>query len=185
MYWRRRAVALAVALTVTVLLSWGVTALFGSPSMPKVAGQLPAPAPGAPAAASAVPPECPDAATHLVADVGRPVFKVGERISFSVVVTNTGPRPCVRDLNRLQRETDVLGPGGLHVWSSNDCTIESTDEKPLLQPGQSVRDDLIWPGQTSTPDCGTTHNQIPPGDYVAVAKLAKIASGPVAFKVVP
>lgn len=187
-YWRRRAVALAVALTVTVLLGWILILLFGGNTEPQAAGRLAAPAAPSPAPqkpAAAEPPECPDTATRVAAEVGRPSFKSGEKITLGAVVTNTGKTPCVRDLNRVHREIEVLGSEGKHVWGSNDCVIESTNEKALLQPGQSVRNDIVWPGLTSTPGCGPIREQLPPGDYTAVAKLAEIASEPVPFKVVP
>ncbi|MFC7341147.1 hypothetical protein [Saccharopolyspora griseoalba] len=189
-YWRRRAIALALALTVTVLLGWCLALLFGG-AEPEATERLAAPATASKPAekppaeqAAAPPPECPDDAIRVAAEVGRPSFKTGEKISLGLVVTNTGQRPCVRDLNRVQREIEVLGPDGKHVWGSNDCVIESTNEKPLLRPGQPVRNDVVWPGLTSTPDCGPIRERIAPGDYTAVAKLGEITSDPAPFKVV-
>lgn len=183
--------ALAVALTVALLIGWSLTLLFGGESDPEAAERLPAQA--APAAEkqpaadkpAAQPEACPDSALRVVAEAGRPEFKAGEKISLSMVVTNTGPAPCVRDLNRVHREIEVLGADDRHVWSSSDCFVESTNEKPVLEPGQSARNDIVWSGLTSTPDCGPDRKRVQPGEYKAVAKLAEITSEPVPFKVVP
>jgi hypothetical protein len=185
-YWRRRAIALALALTITVVLGWSLALLFGGGSEPEAA-QATTSKPEKPTAEKATatePPECPNDAIRVAAEAGRPTFGAGEKISLGIVVTNTGEQPCVRDLDRVQREIEVLDPDGKHVWGSNDCIIESTNEKPLLRPGQPVRNDLVWPGLTSTPACGPIRERIPPGDYTAVAKLGEITSEPTAFKVV-
>lgn len=179
--------ALAVALTVALLLGWSMVLLLGGERDPEASEQLPPQA--APAAekepANAEPKACPDSALRVVAEAGRPTFKAGEKISLSMVVTNTGPVPCVRDLNRVHREIEVLGVEDQHIWSSSDCFVESTNEKPVLGPGQSARNDVVWSGVTSTPDCGPDRKRVQPGEYKAVAKLAEITSEPVPFKVEP
>ncbi|MEB3369375.1 hypothetical protein R4I43_18345 [Saccharopolyspora sp. S2-29] len=175
-----------MSLLVVALLGWGVIALVagsGEPeSAPRAAGT-----PGQPVAVAAdsTPQACPDEAMRVAAETGQPAFRVGERIALAVVVTNTSPRPCLRDLNRMLREIEVTTPAGRHVWSSNDCYAESTNEQPVLEPGKPVRNDVLWAGLTSAPGCAARQDRVPPGDYVAVARLTSLTSAPVPFRVVP
>ncbi|WP_190819216.1 hypothetical protein [Saccharopolyspora pogona] len=180
-YWRRRAVAIGAAVLAAVLIGWGAIALIGGASEPQAA-QAPPPGPPVAVAADAPPPPCADESMRVVAEVARPEFKVGERIGMSIVVTNAGDRACVRDVNRMLRELTVSTPGGKHVWSSNDCYSESTNEQPLLQPGQSARNDVQWSGQMSTADCRDETGRAPAGDYQVVARVAALNSSPTPFR---
>lgn len=186
-YWRRRAVAITVALLAVALLGWGVIALVAGPGEPEVAQKQGAGTPGQPVAVAAdsTPQACPDEAMRVAAETGQPAFRVGERVALAVVVTNTSPRPCLRDLNRMLREIEVTTPAGRHVWSSNDCYAESTNEQPVLEPGKPVRNDVLWAGLTSAPGCAARQDRVPPGDYLAVARLTSLTSAPVPFRVVP
>ncbi|GAA0510702.1 hypothetical protein GCM10011581_00710 [Saccharopolyspora subtropica] len=178
-YWRRRAVAMGAVLLAAVLLGWGVMALV-SGSRPDV---VPGPPPGPPVAvAETGPPPCADEAMRVTAEVARPEFRVGDRVGLSIVVTNAGNRPCVRDTNRMLRELIISTPGGKHVWSSNDCYIETTNEQPLLQPGQSVRNEVWWAGETSAPDCEGDRTRAQAGEYQVVARLGELNSTPTTFR---
>ncbi|MDI2030734.1 hypothetical protein QFW96_19020 [Saccharopolyspora sp. TS4A08] len=183
-YWRRRAVAVSAALLAVGLVGWGVIALIAGPGQPEPVPQ----AAGAPLAIAAdtAPQACPDEVVRVAAEVGQPAFRAGERIGLAATVTNTGPQRCGRDLNRMLREIEVTTPAGRHVWSSNDCYAESTNEQPVLEPGKPVRNDVLWSGLTSVPGCAVEGQKpVPPGDYQVVARLTSITSAPVPFKVVP
>jgi hypothetical protein len=177
-YWRRRAVAIGAVAIAAVLLGWGAFALVGG-GQPQA---VPAPPPGPPVAvaADAAPPQCADQALRVAAEVSRPEFRVGERVGLSIVVTNAGDRACLRDTNRMLRELAIATSAGKHVWSSNDCYSESTNEQPLLQPGQSVRNDVMWSGRTSAPKCDG--EPAPAGDYQVVARIASLSSIPTPFR---
>lgn len=179
--------AISAALLVVALLGWGVVALATGHGQPATAQQQAAGPPGQPVAVAAdsTPQACPDEAMRVVVEAGQPAFRVGERIGLAVVVSTTSPRPCLRDLNRMLREVEVTTPAGRHVWSSNDCYAESTNERPVLEPGKPVRNDILWAGLTSAPGCAAGQDRVPPGDYLAVARLTSIASAPVPFRVVP
>lgn len=184
MYWRRRVLAIGAVVLAAVLLGWGAVAMVGGAAQPRGAPPPRPPGPPVAVAADAPPPQCADPAMRVVAEVARPEFRVGERIDLSIVVTNAGDRACVRDTNRMLRELTVSTPAGKHVWSSNDCYSESTNEQPLLQPGQSVRNDVQWSGQTSTPDCGADQGRVPAGEYQVVARVAALKSSPTSFRLV-
>ncbi|MGP4019515.1 hypothetical protein [Saccharopolyspora sp. 5N708] len=179
-YWRRRVVALGAVLLAMVLLGWGVVALASGVLKPHGA-QGPPPGPPVAVAADAAPTPCADQAMRVVAEVTHPEYRVGDRVGMSIVVTNAGDRACLRDTNRMLRELIVTTPGGKHVWSSNDCYSESTNERPLLQPGQSVRNDVMWSGQMSTPEC-SDQGRAPAGDYQVVARNAALNSAPTPFR---
>ncbi|GAB3679606.1 hypothetical protein [Saccharopolyspora tripterygii] len=185
-YWRRRAVAISGALLLVVLLGWGVVALIVGSGEPAATQQAAGP-PGPPVAVAAdnTPRPCPDEAMRVVAEAGQQQFRAGEPIGLAIEVTNTSPRPCLRDLNRMLREIEVTTPAGRHVWSSNDCYSESTNEQPVLEPGKPVRNDVLWPGLTSAPGCTAGQSRVPPGDYQAIARLTALASAPAPFSVVP
>ncbi|WP_093156517.1 hypothetical protein [Saccharopolyspora antimicrobica] len=181
-YWRRRVVAIAAVLLAVALVAWGAVVLAsGSTPQPQAAP----PAPPVAIAADEPPPQCPDEAVRVVAEVARPEFRAGDKVPMSIVITNAGDRPCVRDTNRMLRELTVTSQAGKHVWSSNDCYAESTNERPLLQPGQSVRNDVEWSGLTSTPDCGPEQTKATEGLYRLVARLASLNSAPVEFRLTP
>lgn len=183
-YWRRRAVALGSVVVAVALLAWGALALTGGERRPQAPPAAP-PGPPVAVAADAAPQDCPDQALRVAAEVARPSSRAGDRIGLSIVVTNAGDRPCVRDTGRTLRELTVSTAAGKHVWSSNDCYAESTNEKPLLQPGQSVRNDVTWFGRTSAPGCAEPPQPVPPGDYQVTARLADLASAPTPFRLTP
>ena len=176
-YWRRRAVALSAAALVLVLAGWAVVAAVGGHSPEAAMQALPPPPPPQPGA-------CADATTRIVAEPLKPEFRTGDRIGLRIVTINDGRDACYRDTNRDLRELVVTAPDGKHVWSSNDCYRETTNEAPLLQPGQSVHNDAYWSGLSSTPKCEPNQPEAVPGDYVLVAKLGDLASAPVPFKLI-
>ncbi|GAA2791048.1 hypothetical protein [Saccharopolyspora taberi] len=173
-YWRRRAVALSVAVLVLALAGWAVIASVGTEPPRAAVQMLPPPEPGA----------CADATTRVVAEPLKPEFRVGDRIGLRIVTINDGREPCYRDTSRDLRELVVTTPDGKHVWSSNDCYRETTNEAPLLQPGQSVHNDVHWVGLASTPECLPLQQIAPAGPYLLVAKLGDLKSAPVPFRLI-
>lgn len=181
MYWRRRALALGGAALAAVLLVWSVVAMVGGGDPPAVKQPRP---PLSIAAPPAEPPPCRDEATRVTAEPVRPVYAVGERVALRFVVANIGGRDCVRDTNRTLRELVVSAPNGERLWSSHDCDSESTNERPLLRPGQVTVNEVLWSAHTSLPGCPTRRQELPAGDYLAVAKLGPLTSAPAPFRLV-
>ena len=179
-YWRRRIVALGGLVLAVSFTAWTVTAslaaIGASPAVP-----LRAPAPVAPAP-NLEPVDCADQSIRVSAEPAKPVFRLGERVGLSMVVTNSGDRTCRRDINRLLRELIVSARDGQRVWSSNDCYTESTNELPVLQPGQTVRNEITWLATNSAPGCPLRRDLAPAGDYSVVARLGPLASQPVPFR---
>ncbi|MER2092445.1 hypothetical protein [Saccharopolyspora rectivirgula] len=182
-YWRRRAVAVGVAVLVVVLLVWGIWAASRKPQ--DSAGPPPPPPPLSAVAADLEPAPCPDSEIRVAAEPARPEFRAGEQVALSIVITNTGDRSCVRDTNRVLRELVITTPSGEHVWGSNDCYSETTNERPVLEPGQSVRNDVLWSGFGSVPGCAVPGPLVAPGEYHAVARLGEVVSPPAPFRILP
>lgn len=176
-YWRRRAIALGALVCVLAIGIWGVVALVGVSDSPPPAPPAPRPA-AAPAKPAPPPPPCPDESIRVTVELGQPAYRVGDDVKLISTITNTGEQECVRDIARPLRELVVLDRDGAPVWSSNDCFWESTNEKPVLEPGQPVHHETRWRGHTSTNDCLAPRKQLPPGDFNVVAKLGEIASAP-------
>jgi hypothetical protein len=183
-YWRRRAVALGVVTLAVLVAAWAVFAFATGES--KLPGERsPQPPPRAVAASAnppAEPPLCSDEAVRVTAEVAKPEFRVGERVGLRSVVTNVSDRACRRDLNRMVRELIVSKANGQRLWASNECYSESTNEMPVLQPGQAARNDIVWSGLMSTPDCPAQQDIAPVGDYHVVAKLGPLTSAPIPFR---
>lgn len=122
----------------------------------------------------------------LVVGVGKPAYRVGERPQLTMVLTNAGPEPCVKDVSRQFRELVVTGRGRTEhrVWSSIDCYPPPSREKPVLRPGQQLRFDLNWAGRTSAPGCPLDRSQVPAGEYQLIGKIGKLTSAPAPFRLI-
>lgn len=177
-YWRRRALAVGGVVLVVALAVWAAVALRGgeTPS-PHPEPQLKPVAPGPPPE----PPVCADNEIRVAAEAAKPEFRVGERAGLRIVVTNVSDRECLRETNGTLRELVVSTPEGNRVWSSRDCHSESTNERPLLRPGQSVRNEVEWTGYTSTPECPVQREAAPAGEYSVIATLGPLTSPPLSF----
>ncbi|MEU6128698.1 hypothetical protein ABZ805_05935 [Saccharopolyspora sp. NPDC047091] len=199
-YWRRRALAVGVFLLVMALALWGIVVLAGV-LLPRASEPAPqaAPPPADPRAAAAPPPPpapatpppppaCADQDLRIAAEPARPSFPAGEPVELRMIITNASSQPCVRNTDRMLREVVVSTEDGTRFWSSNDCQVESTNEKPLLEPGKSVRNEIRWTGVASTRDaspaqCAAERDTAPAGAYVVGARLDRMVSEPVPFRI--
>lgn len=128
------------------------------------------------------PQPCPNEVTKVVAEVGAPEYRVGQRPEFRLVVTNTGPVPCTRELDPKVQEILVLGQDGARLWSSNDCYPGRNPDLRTLEPGGTAVFRLAWHGRTSAPNCAGKRKTLPAGDYSVVAKVDDLASAPTPFR---
>lgn len=152
----------------------------------------PSPAAGQPAAAQSPqltttpapppPPQpCPDTAVAVGAKIGQPHYAVGQRPQFSITITDSGPVPCLRDINRALRELVVTTADGKRLWSSNDCFRDTGEGVQLLQPGQPLSFDLTWAGRMSAPNCAPAGARVAAGNYLLIAHLGGLSSPPTPF----
>jgi len=138
----------------------------------------------------AVPPTgpvpCTNAMTGVTAEIDQPTHKVGEHPVLRLVVTNTSPQPCVRDLDASRQEIVVWsGDGKLRLWSSNDCGNAGSPDLRTLIPGQPVAFAVTWAGRTSTPGCAAARTVVPAGSYRVMTRLDDDVSAPTPFQLTP
>lgn len=116
------------------------------------------------------------------AEVAKPAYPAGEAVGMKILVSNTGPLPCTKEIGRAVRELVVTSAdGGTRLWSSNDCFATEGSEVRVLRPGEVFDFGLKWLGSTSEPGCAK-HTRLGPGDYLLSARVAGKASDPVVFR---
>ncbi|CAL9652504.1 hypothetical protein SUDANB95_06634 [Actinosynnema sp. ALI-1.44] len=210
-YRRRRALAAGGAVAALVLVVWVVGALTGrgDPALdatPVPAGSSSPPpqaeTPTAPSSSSTTPPPppppaaeppkptpppgppqpCDAAQVSVKAEVEKASYPVGEQVGFKILVSNTGPLPCAKEIGRAVRELVVSSvDGATRLWSSNDCFNTGGSEVRVLRPGEVFDFGIKWRGTTSEPGCAK-HTRLGPGDYLLTAWVAGKASDPVVFR---
>ncbi|MFJ6670123.1 hypothetical protein ACIQMJ_03320 [Actinosynnema sp. NPDC091369] len=208
-YRRRRAFAVAGSLVALVGVVWLVGALVGrgdpapavarppsSPPEPEATPVVassssttpppPAPTPAAtpsPTLPPGPPPPCDDAQVAVAAEVDKPSTPAGQPVRFTIVVSNTGPLPCAKEIGRKVRELVVTSAdGATRLWSSNDCFATDGSEVRVVQPGERFTYGVQWPGTTSEPGCRKS-SRLGAGDYLLTAVVAGKAGNPVIFRV--
>ncbi|MEV0680831.1 hypothetical protein AB0I60_30385 [Actinosynnema sp. NPDC050436] len=142
----------------------------------------PPPPPPPPAPPPGPPPPCDDAQVAVTAEVAQAAYPAGQPVGMKILVSNTGPLPCAKEIGRAVRELVVTSAdGGTRLWSSNDCFATEGSEVRVLRPGEVFDFGLTWLGSTSEPGCAK-HTRLGPGDYLLTAQVAGKASDPVVFR---
>ncbi len=210
MYWRRRALAIGGSVVALVLVVWLVGALIGrgDPVTPTPAAAASSPPPQSerpvvasssstspppttttttteppkPTAPPGPPQACDDAQISVKAEVAKPAYPAGQPVGMKILVSNTGPLPCTKEIGREVRELVVTSAdGATRLWSSNDCFATDGAETRVMQPGEVFDFGLTWLGSTSEPGCAK-HTRLGPGDYLLTARVAGRTSDPVVFR---
>ncbi|MBO0876804.1 MAG: hypothetical protein J2P19_25800, partial [Pseudonocardia sp.] len=132
-------------------------------------------APATPAAVPGAPAACADNSIGLIAQVGQPSFKVGERPLFRLVIANLGNTPCTRDLDPGLQELTVTGPNGARIWDSNDCSPQRRPDVRTLEPGKPLVFPVSWAGHTSSPGCAAERAPVGAGSYQLHGKLGTLS----------
>ncbi|MCK2237802.1 MULTISPECIES: DUF4232 domain-containing protein [unclassified Crossiella] len=176
-----RAAAAARSLAATGTSTPGSPSALPPPSNPGPPPDQPPPPPPPPPPPG--PPQpCPNQVTKVTAEVGAPEYRVGQRPEFRLVVTNTGPVPCTRELDPRVQEILVFGLDGARLWSSNDCYPGRNPDLRTLEPGGTAVFRLAWHGRTSAPTCAGKRKTVLAGEYTVVAKVDDLASPPAPFR---
>jgi hypothetical protein len=116
----------------------------------------------------------------VLAETGAPAYPVGQQPLLRLVVVNTGPVPCLREVSRSLRELVITtGDGATRLWSSNDCYAPPGVDTRVLKPGERLSFTVGWAGRTSAPGCPAARDPVPAGHYLVTGKLGRLASPPV------
>jgi hypothetical protein len=151
----------------------------GAAAAGAAAGAAAAADPAAAGSPPAAPQPCPDAATAVTAQPARAEYRVGQKPLLRLAVTNLGTVACTRDLDaRLQEVLLYAADGVTRLWSSNDCYPADSVDVRLLQPSETVSYSVTWSGRSSQPACAGPRVRVGPGDYLVIARLGPLASGP-------
>ena len=119
----------------------------------------------------AAPAACLPTQLRIVADPGKPVWKVGDEPALALQVTNTAATACVQDVSDSQIELRVYN-GASRVWGSHDCLIQPGTVKRTLLPGAVAGFTVTWSGMSSRPNCAGTRQRVGAGSYTLYASLA-------------
>jgi hypothetical protein len=191
-YWRRRAVLLAIlgavilllALTVRALGARGNGAQAGASTSvvsrttaagPSTSTNSPAPssAPATHSTAAGSSPvivACAAGQLAIAATTDKPTYKIGDQPVVALQVTNTGLLPCSEALGDAQIEFRIYN-GAARVWGSHDCKIDQTPDVETLPVNSTVSKTVTWSGYSSETNCGV-RQRVGAGTYTLSAYLA-------------
>jgi hypothetical protein len=113
------------------------------------------------------------------AETEQPSYRAGQHPLLRLLIANSSPVACLRDVSRNIRELVLTTPDGTRVWSSNDCYSPPGEEIRLIQPGEKLLFTVTWAGRTSEPGCPSRRRTVPPGSYLLTGKLGAVAGPPV------
>jgi hypothetical protein len=208
-YWRRRLVALLVALAVLSLIAWaffGALGLSLSPSAPHSAAggtshgragqgsaaQGGAPAGGAPtpAAASsgsarrghrAAMAPCARGSVVLSLLATQSDYRGRQFPQFTIDVVSTAGVTCTFNVG-ARHVGLVIRSGSDRVWSSADCQRGSGSLISDLERGVPTTLPITWTRQTSAPGCSGPSTGLPAGTYAATVTDGGLESNTVTFR---
>ena len=206
-YWRRRALAIGLALLAVALVAGIAFAFFGgsdsskstakseitqtpqpqdkTPVVPP-AESSPEPTP-TPTSAVEPPPvlqagdDCPDSNLAIKGVSNAPQYVIGDQPKFTMVVTNIGLVACKRDVGAAVLAAYVYSLDNNRLWSNLDCAPSNETLVKTFNPGEQVTTEVTWTGMGSAPQCPLPREPIGPGIYNLVVQLGNLRSAAVPF----
>jgi len=203
-YWLRRGLALAL-IALVVAAGWWAFGRDGGPAAqaagpgpstsasttahatvsatvtPKTTtSPKPTVSPKATVSPSVAPVACAASAVRVEAATDAASYAAGRRPLLSLIVTNTGSVPCLRNVGQ-GAVTLTVTSGGVRIWSSEDCAPGGPLGPQLIAPGSKVTHGVSWTRLTSKVGCPAGLPTAPPGSYDLVATNEAIASQAVRF----
>jgi len=203
-YWRRRALALGIAvLVIGVIAAIVAVVVINTTSSEKPTANEsapssatgPTPLPGenpevkSPVQPPAVVPppilkegdDCPDSTLAVKGITNVPQYVVGDQPKFTMVVTNIGLVACQRDVGAAVLAAYVYSLDNQRLWSNLDCAPSNETLIKTFQPGEQVTTEVTWTGMGSAPNCPLPRQPIGPGTYNLVVQLGNLRSATVPF----
>jgi hypothetical protein len=210
-YWRRRLVALLIAMAVLSLLTWaflGALGLSAGPpatsahrgasqaqgttggSGPSGAGQggvglgnnqSPSSSARPAARSGARPRPCSRGDVVLSLLASQPAYASSRLPQFSIDVVGTSQSTCTFNVG-ARHVALVVRSGSVRVWSSADCPRGSGSLVLDLQRGVPTTLSITWNRQTSSPGCSGPSSAMPAGTYSATVTDGALTSNAVTFR---
>jgi hypothetical protein len=206
-YWRRRGLALGIALLAIALVAGIAFALFGrsdsvkdtaksqTAQMPQPENKTPVVPPAesspeptpTPTSAVAPPPvlqagdDCPDSNLAIKGVTNSPQYVIGDQPKFTMVVTNIGLVACKRDVGAAVLAAYVYSLDNNRLWSNLDCAPSNETLVKTFNPGEQVTTEVTWTGMGSAPQCPLPREPIGPGTYNLVVQLGNLRSAAAPF----
>ena len=132
---------------------------------------------------SAIPAACTSGQLKVQATTDKKSYTVGDEPVLSMLITNTGPRPCVQNLADSQIVLRVYN-GAARVWGSHDCQIEPGTDDRTLAVNAPVKVNVPWSGLTSQPNCAGTRQRVGAGTYTLYPTLSGAKGTAAQFSIV-
>lgn len=107
-------------------------------------------------------------------------YPTGREPKFTLAVQNKGTTTCTRDVGAVALELTVTS-GGVHVWSSDDCSPGGASAVRTFGPGDRWTQVVQWSRQRSAPGCPSGEPAASPGAYQVVASNLTVSSAPTSF----
>jgi hypothetical protein len=208
-YWRRRLVALLIAMAVLSLLTWAFLGALGLSASPPATsahggtGQAQGAAGGSgpsgagqggvgagntqspnsrPAARSGSSPRaCSRGDVVLSLLASQSAYASSRLPQFSIDVVGTGQSTCTFNVG-ARHVALVVRSGSVRVWSSADCPRGSGSLVLDLQRGVPTTLSITWNRQTSSPGCSGPSSAMPAGTYSATVSDGALTSNSVTFR---
>lgn len=209
-YWRRRALALALVLTPVLLLMRAcggdaepaasptpsaTTAAETATTAAKKAKTTPKPEtttatkkakPSKTATPTPTIGDCDNGDIQVTITADAESYAIGSPVTMAMRITNTGTVACKRDVGALANEVYVTDVDGAVVWSSDACQQEAKPQVATMPPGLVFGNSQVWGGQNSGRDCLSAAAAAPDataGTYLAYARNDSVVSKPFAFTI--
>jgi hypothetical protein len=177
-YWRRRAVVIAVVLLVLIVIvliavkpgagsdaSPAPTATASAPASAAAPHSTPAAAPSAtPTPTTAADGTCTPAQITLKPITDKTSYSSLQQPQISMSITNTSSTVCTMDLGSSQQVLTITS-GSETYWTSKDCQVNGTHQIVKLTAGQTLTTPSIaWDRtRSSTSTCNSTRPSVPAG----------------------
>ncbi len=127
--------------------------------------------------------DCPNSRLVVTVTTDAPTYKVGDRVTLSMRIGQTGDTPCKRDIGALANEIYVTDTNNLVVWSSDACQADAKMQVVTLKPGAVYGNTQVWNGANTGRDCSSLSPDATAGTYRAFARNDTVVSKPYTFTI--
>lgn len=201
-YWRRRAVALAVVITPLLLVlraCAGTDATTPTPSptttkspavetttaakqqKPKPETTTVAKKPKKTPTPAQTVGDCRGSELEVTITADALSYPVGSPVTLAVRIANLGTTACKRDVGALANEVYITDIEGTVVWSSDACQVDNRTQVVTMKPGSVFGNTQVWAGLNSGRDCASAAPDAAPGTYFAYGRNDSVVSKGFAF----